>query len=290
LAGDQALYLQLNMVADAEDESLDAFARRVGERTAANSYRAIVLDLRLNHGGNGALRTRLVRALIRAEDGDTRLFVLTSRGTFSASQFILDDLDRLTDALFIGEPAGSRPSSYGDSYRSLMPNSRISVRSSIVWWQDGQNDAPWTWIDVATPLTFADYVRGHDPALAAALAFRPEPPLIERLVTAAKTGGPKASLAAFERWRNDPAHWYADVALAAAAGAEGLLQQGFTDGALELAVLGTRLYPERVEPWLLLAIGSDVAGHQGDALTAARRVLVLDPNNRSIQPLIDKLK
>ena len=87
-------------------------------RPHASKTRALILDLRLNHGGNGNLRTRLVRELIRAEDADTRLFVLTWRGTFSASQFILDDLDRLTDAVFVGEPASSKPSSSAKSNSS----------------------------------------------------------------------------------------------------------------------------------------------------------------------------
>jgi hypothetical protein len=54
----------------------------------------VVLDLRLNQGGNGYLAHGFVRELIKTEDADTRLFVLTWRGTFSRSQFILDDLDR----------------------------------------------------------------------------------------------------------------------------------------------------------------------------------------------------
>jgi hypothetical protein len=140
----RALYVQLNMVTDIKGQTLARFAARIGERAAAANPRALILDLRLNHGGNGGLRNPLVRELIKAEDEDTRLFVLTWRGTFSASQFILDDLDRLTDAVFVGEPASSKPSSFGDAYRMPMPNSGISVRSSLVWWQSGQNFDPST--------------------------------------------------------------------------------------------------------------------------------------------------
>ncbi len=288
LADPRALYVQLNMVADIKGQSLARFAGKIGERVAAANPSALILDLRLNHGGNGSLRNPLVRELIRAEDEDTRLFVLTWRGTFSASQFILDDLDRLTGAVFVGEPASSKPSSYGDAYRMPMPNSGISVRSSLVWWQAGQNFDPWTWVDVAAPLTFADYAAGRDPALEAALSYRPGPPLQERLLAAAGEG-PEAVLRLVDAWRADPVNRWANLRLQIVRAAEGLHQAKQPAAALAVAEAAARSFPDYADAHNVLAHLAEAAGKADVARRAGARVLELDPNNRQARSLMERL-
>jgi hypothetical protein len=285
----KALYVQLNMVTDIKGQSLAAFARKIGERVEATNPKAVILDLRLNLGGNGNLRSPLVRELIKAEDGDTRLFVLTWRGTFSASQFILDDLDRLTSAVFIGEPASSKPSSYGDAYRMPMPNSGINVRSSIVWWQLGQNKGPWTWIDVAAPYRFADYAAGRDPALEAALAYSPPRPLGDRLADAAASGGAEPVAAALDAYRAEPANRYANVRLQTLVAAEQLFNRGLKADGLLVAELATRHHPNDAEASLVLAHLAEAAGRKDLARGAAQRVLQLDPNDRTARSLLERL-
>lgn len=284
----QALYVQLNMVTGIRGQTLAQFAAKIGALAAATNPRALVLDLRLNHGGNGSLRHPLVRELIKAEDEDTRLFVLTWRGTFSASQFILDDLDRLTEAVFVGEPASSKPSSYGDSYRMPMPNSGISVRSSLVWWQAGQNFDPWTWVDVAAPLTFADYVAGRDPALEAALAYRPGPPLQERLLAAA-ADGPDAVLRLVESWRTDPVNRWADLRLQIVRAAEGLHSSKQPAAALAVAEAAARSFPDYADAHNVLAHLAEAGGKAELARRAGARVLELDPDNRQARSLLERL-
>jgi hypothetical protein len=48
-----ALYAQLNMVADVKAESLSAFGQRILDRVRATNPQVVVLDLRLDQGGNG---------------------------------------------------------------------------------------------------------------------------------------------------------------------------------------------------------------------------------------------
>ncbi len=283
-----ALYVQLNMVTDIQGQSLAAFGERIRARSATLNPRALILDLRLNLGGNGNLRNGFVRALIRAEDEDSRLFVLTGRGTFSASQFILDDLDRLTDAIFIGEPASSRPSSFGDAYRTSMPNSGISMRTSILWWQSGQNRDPWTWVDIAAPLRFADYQAGRDPALEAALAFAPRPRFREQLVEAG-AGGAEAVRRAIAAYRADPANLYANQMLQIVQGAELISAAGRQEAALAAAAIGAELFPDSVDAALVHAIVAERAGQREVARQEGARVLRLDPDNRFVRPLLERL-
>jgi hypothetical protein len=284
-----ALYAQLNMVTHLKDQSLGQFGARIRERAQALNPHAVILDLRLNLGGNGDLRNELIRHLIRTEDADTRLFVLTARGTFSASQFILDDLDRLTDAVFIGEPASSKPSSFGDSYRMPMPNSGISIRSSIYYWQQGQNRDPWTWVDIAAPLSFADYASGRDPALEATIAYTPPLPLRERLLAAEQAGGAEGLRDAVHAYWTAPANRYANRTLHLLQAAEGLHHKGRGEAALAVAQTVAGWEPRSAD-------AANVAAHlahwnKRDDLAQLwlKRVLELDPSHRVARTLIEQL-
>jgi hypothetical protein len=279
-----ALYAQINMVTDVDGETLGRFGEKILAKATATNPKAVVIDLRLAQGGNGDLRTDLIRSLIKTEDDDTRIFVLTARGTFSASQFILDDLDRLTSATFVGEPASSSPTGYGDGYRSQMPNSRIAVRTSILHWQSGQNFAPWTYVDIAAPYRFPDYAAGRDPALEAALAFSPDQRLEERLLAGAAKGAD-----AIGRIFDDPAYRYADLERAGWRTAMRLLRDKQQAAALTLARGTAARFDRSSDAATVHAMIAEAAGDRSAAEAQARRALQLDRNNRNARSLLEKV-
>lgn len=173
LPGTKTLYVQANRI----DAGLPKLADDLRARVASGAVDRLVLDLRLNRGGHGDFNTPLVRAIIQstAIDQPGRFFCLIGRGTYSAAQFLIDDLANYTNVTFVGEPSGSKGNHYGDSRKITLPNSGITVRASIYWWQHW---APWsreeaTAPSVSAPLTFADYRDGVDPALVKALGLRP---------------------------------------------------------------------------------------------------------------------
>jgi hypothetical protein len=278
-----ALYAQLNMVTDTDKGTLTDFGRRILDQVRASNPRAIILDLRLNQGGNGDLRNGLIADLIRAQDADTRLFVLTGRGTFSASEFILEDLDRLTDAVFIGEPASSRPISYGDAYQAKLPNSGIAVRSSIRYWQSGQDERPYIPIDLATPFSFADYVAGRDPALEAALAYRPGLDLLEQLAQATKNGGPDAPAKVAKAYVDNPTHRYRDVQFELIMAEQKLLGQKQGAAALAVSRWSASRFPRNSDLATVLAYVANQQGAKEEARKAIAAALALDPKSRSAQ-------
>ena len=276
----KALYAQLNMVADIKDQSLTQFAERIAKRASETNPKAIILDLRLNQGGNGELRHGFIRNLIKAEDADTRLFVLTARGTFSASQFILDDLDRLTDAVFLGEPASSRATGYGDAFRSAMPNSGINVRTSIRYWQSGQDLRDWTPIDVAVPLTFADYAAGRDPVLAAALAYQARASFNDVALDAAKSGGATAVVKAAEAMLADPRLRYAERDRTLMRAVLALIRGDRKAEALALGEMAMQRFPKNGDLATVTAMAAEALGDKAKARVAAQAALSIDRNNR----------
>ena len=173
------LYVQLNQVKDAPDETLAHFAARLHDEIAATRPARVALDLRLDRGGDGTLLVPLVRALIRSDSVDCkgRLFALIGPATFSAAQMCVDALERYTHVTFVGEPTGGKGNAYGDSRKITLPHSGITVRASIYDWQDWHpadtRDA--TAPEIAAPLTFEAYRNGVDPALEAVLRAPPGP-------------------------------------------------------------------------------------------------------------------
>jgi tetratricopeptide (TPR) repeat protein len=216
--------------------------------------------------------------------------VLSARGSFSATEAILVDLRRLTKAVFIGEPASSKPNSYGDGYRSRLPNSRIALQTSIYWHQlGGQANLPWTGVQLATPLTFADYAAGRDPALEAVFDYKPRPLLYPTLLDAAKTGGVPATMKALAAYKADRGNRYLNFASIEPQAGELLLGAKRPEEALAVAQDAAEAYPDSIDAWLVLAVVAQRLGHSGLSLDAARKTLALDPNNRSARNIMEKL-
>jgi hypothetical protein len=176
LPDSKTVYVQFNQVGNKENETVQAFANRLSGFVEANPVDRLVLDLRLNRGGNGAFNRPLLLAIIRSTriDQPGRLFTIIGRSTWSAAQFMVNELEKYTNAIFVGEPTGGKVNSYGDSRKITLPNSGITVRVSTLWWQEDERDRrQWTEPQVPAELTFADYATNTDPAMKAILSYVP---------------------------------------------------------------------------------------------------------------------
>lgn len=213
--------------------------------------------------------------------------MLTWRGTFSASQFILDDLDRLSQAVFVGEPASSKPSSFGDAYKTPLPNSGIAVRTSIKWWQEGQNFEPWTYVEIAAPLRFADYAAGRDPALEAALSYEGKPTLPELLLQTKTAADALQNLDAFLA---DPRNRYINLERHMLVAAEQLSMADRSEEALLVAERAARRFPRSHDAHLVHAFVADRAGRLQLAADAARRAIAVDPDSRQARSILERVE
>ena len=70
--------------------------------------------------------------------GPAKLFTIIGRSTWSATQFLVNEMEKYTNTLFVGEPTGGKVNSYGDSRKIILPNSGITVRVSTLWWHGDQ--------------------------------------------------------------------------------------------------------------------------------------------------------
>jgi hypothetical protein len=170
-----ALYVQLKIVANGEDETIAEFAERIGREAADPEVRNLILDLRHSPGGNGYLTPPLLRELIRfdASPEKTLLIIIIGRNTFSASQNLITDLDWIAQPVFVGEPSGSRPNTLSESGNFVLPFSRLSGTLSSQLHQQSWPEDHRIWIapDLPVGLSSVEYFAGRDPALEAIAAL-----------------------------------------------------------------------------------------------------------------------
>lgn len=172
LPKEKALYVQLNQITDKPKESLANFSDRVLGMADTLPAQRLVLDLRWNRGGNAYLIRPLVRGIVKSEfDDEGRLYGLIGRYTFSAGQMLVNELSKLTEVTYVGEPTAGSPNGYSDPTGIVLSNSGLTVLAARLYWQqrDPRDDRRCTVPHVSAPVTLADYREGRDPALEAAL-------------------------------------------------------------------------------------------------------------------------
>ncbi len=165
-----AVYVQCNAVRDQDDETLADFAERFFATLAGTGTERLIIDIRMNKGGNTSLEWPFLHRLISSPwNARGKLFVIIGRRTFSAAQNFATYLDLHTAAIFVGEPTGSCPTFNGESIEFTLPITGTRVNISDLLWQSGWpwDRRPWIPPDLYAPPTFAAYREGRDVCLEA---------------------------------------------------------------------------------------------------------------------------
>jgi hypothetical protein len=158
------LYIQQNEVSGGiADETA-----KILDRVNAGGITRVVLDLRNNGGGDNTTLLPL-EDLLRdpAVDRPGRLFVLTSRLTFSAAANLASDLESETSVIFVGEAMGGSPNLYGDARAIALPYGDQTLYMATRYWERStpNDDRVTIEPDFVSELSSADYFAGRDPAL-----------------------------------------------------------------------------------------------------------------------------
>ncbi len=170
-----AVYAQINAVSNSDDETLEDFCSRLFSATESRGASSLVLDIRLNNGGNNTLNKPCVLGLIRETrvNQPGKLFVIIGRLTFSAAMNLAVDIERNTNTTFVGEPTGASPNHFGETRKIVLPRSGITVLHSTLYWQssDPRDARPWIDPAVHAVLSSADYRANRDPAMDSIVAL-----------------------------------------------------------------------------------------------------------------------
>jgi hypothetical protein len=99
--------------------------------------------------------------------------VIIGRQTFSAAMNGAAEIERHTNAIFVGEPTGSSPNFVGETIPVNLPYSKMRGSISDLYWQSSVAMDYRTWISplVYAPPSFVVYAANRDPAMEAIMAY-----------------------------------------------------------------------------------------------------------------------
>ncbi len=161
----RALYVAYNVTTDP-----GLIPRKLITMSRNRRVRRVIIDVRLNGGGNNTTYWGLIQALRHPRiNRPNRLRVLIGRRTFSAAGNFAADVDRRTRARFAGEPTGGAPSQWGDSTPIALPSLGITALTAVEYVGDETDTRVATQPDIRVATPAADFFAGRDPVLAAAL-------------------------------------------------------------------------------------------------------------------------
>lgn len=198
-----AIYVQVNQFEESPAYPYSDFVAESLSAARSAGVSRYVIDLRHNSGGIGAWVSPFVSGIAPSEFNDYgRLYVLMGRTTFSAAQTFLHRFEEFTQAYFVGEPSGAKPSHFGDSQRIVLDNSGLSLRMSTTYWQSWLGNDFRDTINPHVPVAYNSehYFAGEDPALNAALEHEPRDSLADEIETQFRLGNNQNALLLYQRY------------------------------------------------------------------------------------------
>ncbi len=170
----KAVYFGFHAVAENKGQTFAEFVSLMTKRIEEKNADYLIIDMRLNGGGNTGLIRPLIDSLIKNDriNQPGHLYVIIGRETFSAAQNTVNQLESMTHATFVGEPTGSRPNFVGESTYFILPYSKLRVYCSSRYWQHVTSTDRRNWVSpqIAAEFSSGDFIENRDPCLAAILA------------------------------------------------------------------------------------------------------------------------
>jgi hypothetical protein len=293
----KTVYVRQSQIQDDPSETIPEFYDRVFDFIENNDVERLVLDVRLNGGGNNYKNKDVVTRIIESKKVNKvgSLMVILGRRTFSACQNLVNELDNYTNATFIGEPTGENINFYGDNNEHILPNTKLPVYLSYAWWQDKpqwEND-DWLAPHYAVDLSFEDYKTNKDPVLEAALNFDGDDFVLDPMqyMTMLYTSGQQEKLGTeVPKMIRDPRYKFFDFESELNEAGYRILGSGDHQTAIAIFSFVTRLFPESANAWDSLAVGFLEAGDKAKAKELYKKALSMDPDGPTGENASVKLK
>ncbi len=295
LPDSQVLYLRMRrMDAISGGRTVAEFYRELFATVDRVRPRALVVDLRHDHGGSNNIVDALVRGIVQRPwlDRPGGVYAMIDRGTFSAAMNAAVFLEAQTRVTFVGEPTAGGLNHYGDAAGVHTPNVGMLLQVSTVPWlsrfpQDGR---PWIAPQIAAPSTWADWSGGRDTALEAVLDAVAHGTPYERALEAAKQRGADAGLEALNAWRAaHPNPWETSATDLAAKYEDDLQDAGRWADAVAFADVLVKRSPDSALAWRLAGSAHEGAGDRAKAIECYRRTLALNPRAQVARMMLERL-
>lgn len=283
LPEDRMLYFQYNAVNNWRRDPFADFTQRMFKTFDDNvsNIDKFVIDLRFNEGGNGYLLPPLVKEFVIREKSfeKCKLYIITGNHTFSAAPNLIGQMLQSTNVVTVGDIAAGPLNWCSDVVDFLLPNSKVVVDISTMYWQRGHatDNRGYYPPDCYLPMTFKDYVACADPVLD---AIKNGTVLSLKQIILDK--GVDAFLAEIDRRKNlygNVEKWfpYTSFNLVLTTYFD-LKANGKVDDALKLAKWNTELHPNDFRAWYGLAEIANETENIKEAMEAYKKMLAIEPD------------
>ena len=281
----KTVYVRHSQIQDDPSEDIPTFYDRLFKFIETNDVERLVIDVRLNGGGNNYKNKPIITGILKSKKIDKvgNLFVIIGRRTFSACQNLVNEMSNYTNAIFIGEPTSENINFYGDNNRVVLPNSKIPAYLSFAWWQDKPQWEGGDWLapHIAVEMSSEDYILNRDPVLEEALSFDATNfvlnPMnhIRELFLAGKIDQLKTDAVTMV---NDPKYGFFMFEQEFNAAGYQLLQSGQIPESIFVFQMTAELFPDSANAWDSLAEGYLKAGDEVKATEYYNKAIQMDPN------------
>lgn len=281
----KTVYVRQSQIQDDATEAIPAFYKKVFDFIDKNDVERLVLDVRMNGGGNNYKNKPIVTGIIESKkiNQPGKLFVIIGRRTFSACQNLVNELSNYTNALFVGEPTAENINFYGDNRRVLLPNSKTPVFLSFAWWQDKPQweNGPWLAPKLAVDMSFEDYLSNKDPVLEACLNFSGKNAVIDpvgqlrELFAAGKMDEVETEA---KKMAADTRYRYINFEDQFNKSGYDLVNANKLESAIFVFQLNTKLFPKSANAWDSLAEAYWLSRQKDKAIEYYNKAIELDPN------------
>ncbi|NRA51564.1 MAG: hypothetical protein HRU12_20760 [Phaeodactylibacter sp.] len=191
LPEEKILFIQFLQINDqGKGSSFKSFVSKVAKTLESKKVERLVIDNRYGGGGNG-FKLKPFTDLIQQSktvNQKGKLFVLTSRATRGTVLELTSILQLNTNAIIVGEPTGEGPNLVGDTKEIELPNSKIALSLTHIFWPTSfKSDTRNTiYPDKEVAYSYSAYKAGTDPWL----------DLVNREDAVLSTGPPSSALMA----------------------------------------------------------------------------------------------
>lgn len=282
----KTVYVRHSQIQDEPGNPISVFYKELYGFIEKNDVERLVLDLRLNGGGNNYLNKPIITGLIETKkiNKPGKFFVIIGRRTFSACQNLVNEFSNYTNAVFVGEPGSENINFYGDNNRITLPNTQTTVLLSFAWWQDKPQweNAPWLAPTIAADMSFSDYQRNNDPVLEACLAHNERNTItdpMEKLKRLFMTGKMNEVESEAKKMAQDPSFRYIDFEGNFIDAGRMFINRKQPEVAIRILEMNTRIFPASIRSWQGLAEAYLTAGEKDKALRAYQKIKELKTGN-----------
>ena len=284
LPGTKTYYIRHSVTLNDKDQTLVNFFDQAYDFVEKNDVEKLVLDVRMNGGGNNQLIKPIITGIIQLKkiNKKGKFFCIIGRRTFSACQNLVNELERYTEVIFVGEPTSENVNFYGDTKTETLPNSKIQVYCSWLWWQnsDPRDFRKFTAPQLAADMSFSDYSNNIDPGMQVIENYNARMPFIESIKEFELSNKQQEAILFAQNFIKDPINKYFISRIEGEINTLGysILNERKAEAARNIFELNTILFPGSGNTYDSLGECCLILGLKEEGINNYRKALLVEPN------------